>query len=54
MLLAILFCLYFLPSFIAETKHHNNRNAILLCNLFLGWTFFGWVISLIWACINES
>jgi Superinfection immunity protein len=48
----ILCCiLYFLPSIIG----HNRRNAagIFLLNFFLGWTFIGWIVALIWACTAE-
>jgi Superinfection immunity protein len=43
--------LYFLPSIIA----HNKRDfaAILLLNLFLGWTVIGWIVALVWACAAE-
>jgi len=38
---------YFLPSIIArKTKY---LNGILILNIFLGWTFLGWVAALIWA-----
>lgn len=40
--------IYFLPSVIAH--RHRNANAILALNLFLGWTFIGWVAALVWAC----
>lgn len=40
---------YFLPAIIAYRRHKANRAAILAVNLFLGWTFLGWVFSLIWA-----
>jgi hypothetical protein len=48
--------LYFLPSFIALSRKKNNRTAIILLNFFLGWTFIGWIVSLVWACTtnNES
>lgn len=40
-------CLYFLPAIIGgKTK---NAAGILLLNIFLGWTFLGWVIALIWS-----
>jgi len=41
--------IYFLPSFIAHKRKHHNRNAILVLNLLLGFSFIGWVISLSWA-----
>lgn len=47
--LAILGCLYFLPALIAWRRRHHNQTAISLCNLLLGWTVLGWVLTLIWA-----
>lgn len=43
----IILYLYFLPSVIGRDKAH--RDGITILNLFLGWTFLGWVISLVWA-----
>ena len=43
--------LYFLPCFISEKKSFNPQ--IFLLNFFLGWTFIGWVIALIWAVKKE-
>ena len=36
-----IFTVYFLPSFIAFSRVHNDRFAIFLINLFLGWTILG-------------
>jgi hypothetical protein len=44
---------YFIPAINAYGRHHNNRTAILLCNLFLGWTFLGWVASLVWSATTN-
>lgn len=41
---------YLLPSIVAAGRHHRNASAICMMNLLLGWTFLGWVISLVWAC----
>jgi Superinfection immunity protein len=43
--------LYFLPAVIA----HNKRDfaAIFIVNLLFGWTVFGWIIALVWACTAE-
>jgi hypothetical protein len=41
--------LYFLPALIAGGRNLHERTAITLLNLFLGWTFIGWIIALIWA-----
>ncbi|MBI4531453.1 MAG: superinfection immunity protein [Candidatus Latescibacteria bacterium] len=42
--------MYFIPAFVANERKHHNTTPILLLNLFLGWTFLGWVGALIWAC----
>jgi hypothetical protein len=34
---------------IAGGRHLHEPTAITLLNLFLGWTFIGWIIALIWA-----
>lgn len=41
---------YLLPWAIAATRGKSNSVAIALVNLFLGWTFIGWVIALVMAC----
>ena len=46
---ALLLALYFLPGFIACMRGHHNAGAIVILNLFLGWTLIGWVIGLVWA-----
>ena len=48
-LLAIAFVAYFLPTFIASRREHPNGTGIFLLNLFLGWTFIGWLAALIWS-----
>lgn len=40
---------YFIPSFIAGSRKHRSGMAIVALNVFLGWTFLGWVGSLIWS-----
>lgn len=45
--LVIILAVYFLPTIFAY--NHKNCNSITLLNLFLGWTFIGWVIALVWA-----
>lgn len=41
--------LYFLPTLVAQGDHHKNTAGIFVLNLFLGWTFIGWVVALVWA-----
>lgn len=45
----IALALYFLPTIVAYRKQKANRAAIFAVNLFLGWTFLGWLFALIWA-----
>lgn len=40
---------YFAPTVIAFLRSHHNRLPIFLLNFFLGWTFIGWVASLVWS-----
>ena len=43
------FVMYFLPSIIALVRSKRDVGAILVLNIFLGWTLIGWVIALVWA-----
>lgn len=47
--LATLLGIYFLPIIIAGARSHHNQGPIFIINLFLGWTFIGWVIALAMA-----
>jgi hypothetical protein len=48
-LLIVAFVAYFLPTFIASHRKHPNGTSIFLLDLFLGWTFIGWLAALIWS-----
>jgi hypothetical protein len=48
-LLCIVFGAYFLPSIWAYYVNHKKKETILIINLFLGWTFVGWVVALAWS-----
>jgi hypothetical protein len=37
---------YFLPSLIGAARRVPNLGSIVVINLFLGWTFVGWVVAL--------
>ena len=41
--------MYFLPSIIALARNKRDITAIVLLNLFHGWTMIGWVVALVWA-----
>jgi len=47
--LIVSFVFYFLPSMIAVARNHRNALPIFILNLFLGWTFLGWIIALVWC-----
>ena len=47
--LMFLIALYFVPAIIAGARQTDNATAILLINLFLGWTFIGWMAALVMA-----
>lgn len=52
--LAVLWAaLFFLPSILAVLGGRRNSLAILVANILLGWTFFGWAIILIWALTKD-
>lgn len=44
---------YFIPTIIGYSKKKKNSGAIMMLNIFLGWTFIGWVVALIWATTND-
>jgi RsiW-degrading membrane proteinase PrsW (M82 family) len=48
-IIALMIAAYFIPSFVASGRGHQNTAAIVVMNIFLGWTFLGWVVALIWA-----
>ena len=41
--------IYFMPAIVAYVRGHPSFIAILVLNLFLGWSLIGWVVALIWA-----
>ena len=45
---------YFLPTLIAMLRGKSNTFAILLLNLFLGWTFIGWIVALVWSVTSDN
>jgi len=45
--------IYFSPFIVALSRRKANLTTILLINLFLGWTFVGWVVALFLACATN-
>lgn len=52
-MLIFLLPIYFAPSIVALARHHRQRVAIVLLNLFLGWTFLGWVGTFVWSLVGD-
>jgi type VI protein secretion system component VasK len=46
--------IYFIPTIIASCNKCENFSAIFVLNLFLGWTFIGWTIALVWSFVNNE
>lgn len=49
----IFLAIYFLPTIIAGKNKKKNGAAIVIVNIFLGWTFIGWVVALAWAFMKD-
>ena len=45
--------IYFFPTVIAAVRGHREVFAILVLNTFLGWTYLGWVMALVWASLSK-
>jgi len=54
LMVILMLLIYFIPTYVAFSKRHVNKVPILIINLFLGWTFIGWVIALVWATIKSG
>jgi len=52
--LVLILTLYFVPSLIALIRGRTNTGAIIVLNVFLGWTLVGWVVSLVWAVATDA
>lgn len=50
-IILIVGAIYFLPTIIGKDK--ENSTPIFILNLFLGWTFIGWVVALVWATTKD-
>lgn len=52
--LGFMLLMYFLPSVVANSRNHKNKPAIIVLNLFLGWTMIGWIAAMIWAFTDNT
>jgi hypothetical protein len=46
---AVVLALYLLPTIVAASRGVTNVGSIAIVNIFLGWTFIGWVVALAMA-----
>jgi hypothetical protein len=44
-----LLALYFIPSIIGAVRKVPNIGSVVVVNIFLGWTFIGWVVAMAMA-----
>ena len=49
LIVGVILVIYFLPTIVARHRGKENWLSIFMLNIFVGWTFVGWVIALIWA-----
>lgn len=45
---------YFMPAALASHRKCKATAGIAVVNVFLGWTFIGWVVALAWAASGET
>lgn len=50
----ILLVVYFMPVIVAMMRNHRQTLAIFMTTLLLGWTVFGWIFAIIWACTTSK
>lgn len=50
----LIFVFYFLPAYVARWRNHPSKTGVSVLNLFLGWTFLGWIFALVWACSGDG
>ncbi len=48
-LLAVLMPIYFAPSWVAWNKNHKQQDAIVILNIFAGWSILGYIVALVWS-----
>lgn len=45
---------YFVPTIVAVVRHAKQKLAIILLNIFAGWTIIGWIAALVWSIIGQK
>jgi hypothetical protein len=52
-LVLLLVFVYLLPTIVAFGRNVPNKGTVAVLNIFLGWSFVGWVVSLAHACASR-
>lgn len=50
---AVLAVFYLVPVIVARSRKCSATAGIAVINIFLGWTFLGWVVALAWAATGK-
>ena len=45
---------YFTPTIVAKRRAIRQLAPVIVVNVFLGWTFVGWVVALAWAVSRDA
>ena len=53
-LFAVVVAFYLIPTIIVVKRHHLQKIPIILINILLGWSLIGWVVALVWACMQSK
>lgn len=53
-ILVVSSCVYVIPSALAWATNSKYKEAVLVVNIFLGWTLIGWVVALALATVREE
>ncbi len=49
LVIIVVIALYLLPTIVAASRHKENIGTVVVINVFLGWSFIGWVVALAMA-----
>jgi hypothetical protein len=53
-MLELLFCVYMLPTIVGALRRRPSAAWMGVVNFTMGWTGYGWILCLLWACGNDQ
>ncbi|MEI6847202.1 MAG: superinfection immunity protein [Chlorobiaceae bacterium] len=53
-IIALVITVYMFPTINAFDRKHHKLGRITALNVFLGWTFFGWLAALLWSVTEDN